>query len=107
MHQYIINASIQILPIVQDKHPYEWVDEAIAIIQNSGIKHEVGPFATVLEGTYGEVMKVLHDVNEYLYQRECNEWISNVQIQIRSKGDITGDEKTEKWLREKRGEEEK
>ena len=97
MHNYIINASIQIVPIVRDKHPYEWVDEAIAVIQQSGIKYDVGPFATVLEGTYEEVMKVVHDVNEYLYSKSCNEWISNVQIQIRSGGDITGEEKTEKF----------
>ena len=97
MHNYIINASIQIVPIVQDKHPYEWVDEAIAVIQQSGIKYDIGPFATVLEGTYGEVMKVVHDVNEYLYSKSCNEWISNVQIQIRSGGDITGEEKKEKF----------
>ena len=97
MHHYIVNASVQILPIVQDKHPYEWVDEAIAIIQQSAVKYEVGPFATVLEGTYDEVMKVIHDVNEYLYSKGCNEWISSVQIQIRSGGDITGDEKTEKF----------
>ena len=73
------------------------VDEAIAIIRRSDIKCDVGPFATVLEGTYDEVMKVIDDVNEYLYGKGCNEWISNVQIQIRSKGDITGDEKTEKF----------
>jgi uncharacterized protein (TIGR00106 family) len=97
MHNHIINASIQIVPIVQDKHPYEWVDEAIVVIQQSGIKHEVGAFATVLEGTYDEVMKVIHDLNEYLYSKHCNEWISSVQIQIRSGGDITGDEKTEKF----------
>lgn len=97
MHQFIINASIQIVPIVQDKHPYEWVDEAIAVIQNSGIKYEVGPFATVLEGRYDEVMKVIHEVNELLYQKGCAEWITNVQIQIRSKSDVTGDEKTEKF----------
>jgi len=97
MHQYTINASIQIVPIVLDKHPYQWVDEAIAIIQQSGIKYEVGPFATVLEGTYDEVMRVINQVNEYLYQKGCAEWISNLQIQIRSKGDITGDEKTEKF----------
>ena len=67
MHSHIINASIQIVPIVLDKHPYEWVDEAIAVIQRSGIKYEVSPFATVLEGTYEEVIKVIHEVNEYLY----------------------------------------
>ena len=97
MHSFIINASIQIVPIVLDKHPYDWVDEAIAIIQQSGIKFEVGPFATVIEGRYDEVMKVINDVNEYLYSKGCNEWISNVQIQIRSKGDITADEKTDKF----------
>lgn len=97
MHNYIVNASIQILPIVLDKHPYEWVDEAIAIIQQSGIKHEVGPFTTILEGTYTEVMKVINDVNEHLYTRGCHEWISGIQIQIRSGGDMTADEKTEKF----------
>lgn len=97
MHSYIINASIQIVPIVLDKHPYEWVDEAIAIIQQSGIKYEVGPFATVLEGRYEEVVKVIEMVNEYLYQKGCAEWITNLQIQIRNTGNITIQEKTEKF----------
>ena len=97
MHSFIINASIQIVPIVQDKHPYEWVDEAIEIIQQSGIKHEVGPFTTILEGTYEEVMKVIHAVNEHLYNRGCHEWISGIQIQVRSNGDMTADEKTGKF----------
>jgi uncharacterized protein (TIGR00106 family) len=97
MHNYIINASIQIVPIVLDKHPYEWVDEAIEVIQKSGIKHEVGPFATVLEGTYNEVMKVINDVNEHLLSRGCAEWITNLQIQLRSDRDITANEKTEKF----------
>src|SRR3982074_557547 len=97
MHNFIINASVQIIPVVQDKHPYEWVDEAIAIIQQSGIKYEVGPFATVLEGSYNEVMKVIHEVNEYLYSKGCAEWITNVQIQIRSGGDITSEEKIKKF----------
>ncbi|MBB1287145.1 thiamine-binding protein [Flavisolibacter sp. BT320] len=97
MHDYTINASIQLLPIVQDRHPYDWVDEAIAIIQQSGIKHEVGPFATTLEGRYAEVMEVIHRVNEHLVQNGCAEWITSLQIQIRSQGPITGSEKTEKF----------
>jgi uncharacterized protein YqgV (UPF0045/DUF77 family) len=97
MHRFIVNASIQILPVVQDRHPYEWVDEAIAIIQQSGIKHEVGPFATVVEGTYEEVMQVVNNINEYLFSLGCSEWICNAQVQIRSGGDITGDEKTVKF----------
>jgi uncharacterized protein (TIGR00106 family) len=97
MHEYIVNASLQIVPIVEDKHPYEWVDEAITIIQESGIVYEVGPFSTVLEGRYEEVMKVINDVNEYLLEKGCAEWISNIQLQVRSGGDITGDSKTAKF----------
>lgn len=97
MHLHLINASIQIVPVVLDKHPYEWVDDAISVIQRSGIKYEVGPFATVLEGTYEDVMKVIGDINEYLFQQGCAEWISNIQIQIRSIQDITSLEKTEKF----------
>jgi uncharacterized protein (TIGR00106 family) len=97
MHQFIINASIQIVPIVTDKHPYEWVDEAIGIIQQSGISYEVGPFATVLEGDYNAILEVINSVNEYLYQKGCHEWISNVQIQIRSNGPVTSLEKTQKF----------
>lgn len=97
MHQHIVNASLQVLPVVNDKHPYIWVDEAIAVIQQSGIRYEVGPFATVVEGTYDEVTSVIHAVNEYLCREGCQEWILNVQWQIRSNADITAGEKTEKF----------
>lgn len=97
MHNHTINAAIQLLPIVQDRHPYGWVDEAIAVIKDSGIKHEVGPFATVIEGSYIDVMNVVHAVNQKLVELNCSEWITSVQIQIRSNGPITGEEKTAKF----------
>lgn len=97
MHNNIVNASIQIVPVVRDKHPYKWVDEAISIIQQSGIKHEVGAFATVLEGNYNDIMTLIQNINEYLYSRGCEEWLSNIQLQIRSNSDVTIKEKTEKF----------
>lgn len=97
MHNYLINASIQVVPISTDKHPYEWVDEAIHVIANSGIKYEVGPFATILEGTYEEVFKVIHDINETLLNKGCPEWITNLQVQLRNDRDVTGDEKVDKF----------
>lgn len=99
MHQYLVNASLQIVPVVNDRHPYEWVDEAIEVIQQSGIKHDVGPFATVLEGTYAEVLAVFQSVNEHLLARSCGEWIANFQLQMRSTADITALEKTQKFSR--------
>lgn len=96
MHQFLINAAIQIVPIVNDRHPYEWVDEAIEVIKQSGIDYEVGAFATVVEGTYDSVMKVVHSVNEHLFIRSCGEWIVNLQVQLRYDRDITAVEKTAK-----------
>jgi uncharacterized protein (TIGR00106 family) len=97
MHQYLVNASIQIVPVATDRHPYEWVDEAVAIIRQSGIRHEVGPFTTFLEGTYEQVFQVIHVVNEHLLSLGCTEWISSIQLQLRNDRDITADEKTKKF----------
>lgn len=98
MHTHIVNASIQLLPIVQDKHPYEWVDEAIFVIQRAGVKYKIGPFATVLEGTYEEVMNVVNLVNEHLVNTNCSEWILSLQVNIRSNGDVTANEKVTKFI---------
>ena len=98
MHTHIINASIQILPIVEDKHPYEWVDEAIFIIQKSGVKYKIGPFATVVEGSYVQVMQVIHAINEHLVAEQCNEWITSLQLNMRSQSDITANEKVSKFV---------
>jgi uncharacterized protein (TIGR00106 family) len=97
MHSHIINASLQVVPIIQDKHPYVWVDEAIEIIRASGVKYEIGPFATVLEGSYEQVMKTIHAVNDYLQSKGCKEWICNIQLQVRHDSDITASEKTAKY----------
>lgn len=97
MHHYIINASIQVVPLAQDRHPYEWVDIAIPIIQATGIKHEVRPFSTELEGTYEQIIDVFNKVNNHLQEKGCQEWITNLQVQIRSNGDMTGEEKIEKY----------
>jgi uncharacterized protein YqgV (UPF0045/DUF77 family) len=97
MHNYIVNGTIQILPLAQDKHPYAWVDDAIEVIIASGVKYEVRPFATELEGTYDQIVKLFNDVNEHLLKLNCHEWICNLQIQIRAQGDMTADEKTAKY----------
>jgi uncharacterized protein (TIGR00106 family) len=97
MHQHTINASIQLIPVSISRHAYDWVDEAIGVIQRSGIKHEVTAFGTIVEGSYPEVMEVIHQVQEHLLQIGCEEWISQIQIQIRKDGPITGTAKTEKF----------
>ncbi len=98
MHNFIVNASIQILPLSQDRHAYEWVDEAISIIQQSGLIYEIGPFTTVVDGNYADVIKLIGAIHDHLFSLACPEWIAQVQIQIRSNGNMVGLEKTAKYL---------
>lgn len=44
-----VNVAVQVLPLVEDV--YSVVDRAIEAIAASGVRYEVGPMETVLEGT--------------------------------------------------------
>lgn len=46
----IVTVAVQVLPLTDD--PYPVVDRAIAAIQASGLKYQVCPLETVLEGTW-------------------------------------------------------
>ena len=96
-HSYIISASIQLVPIISGaKHPYEWIDEIIEIIKISGVKYEVDAFSTSLESDYKSVMSLIDNINSFLLAQKCPEWVLQVQLQLRSEGDMTSDEKTDK-----------
>jgi uncharacterized protein (TIGR00106 family) len=52
-----VNVSIEVLPLHHD--PYPIVDKAIAVIQESGVKYEVGPMETTLEGDLDELWEIV------------------------------------------------
>lgn len=97
MHDFTVSASIQILPIGTHTHPYSWVDEAIAIIQKSGLRYRVQAFDTIVEGEYPAIMALIDQINQQLCSAGCEEWITHLQIQIRSNQSITSTEKLEKY----------
>lgn len=51
-----VNVSVQVVPLHADAYPI--VDQAIAVIQQSGVKHEVGPMETTLEGELDTLLEV-------------------------------------------------
>lgn len=98
-HSYIISASLQLVPIIPGaKHPYEWIDEVIAIIKASGLQYEVGPFSTSVESDYKSVIRLIDNINSFLFTQNCPEWVLQVQLQLRSGAHITSSEKTDKHL---------
>lgn len=57
------NVSIQVLPLTKDAIPV--VDRAIRVIQDSGLRYEVGPMETTIEG---EDLDQLLDVAKAAHQ---------------------------------------
>lgn len=73
-----ISAQIQFIPLHSTK-PMAEVDAAIALIQNSGLTYEVGPFGTSIEGPKTAVQKLINDL---LSLTTCEEFLLNVQYHV-------------------------
>lgn len=97
-HLHTISAAIQLVPVESGSlHPYQWVDEVIDIIKESGLPYEVGPFSTSIDADYDSIMKVVDKINQYLLTQNCPEWLLNVQLQVRSGSAITSGDKIAKY----------
>ena len=51
-----VNVAVQVLPLAEDV--YAIVDRAIEVIAASGVKYEVGPMETVMEGPLDRLLEV-------------------------------------------------
>jgi len=51
-----LNVGVQVLPLTEDVFPI--VDKAIAVIASSGVRYEVGPMETVMEGPLDQLLDV-------------------------------------------------
>ena len=92
-----INLALQIIPKSNSEDLYTLVDEAIRVIQNSGLKYEVCPFETVIEGGYEEILKVVKDSQSACFAAGAEELLINIKMQVRKDGDVSIDEKTGKY----------
>lgn len=92
-----INAAIQIIPKSKEGHIYDIIDEAIAVIQNSGLKYMVTPMETVIEGRYIEVFEVMQKAQEVALAAGADELLVNIKLHIRKGKDVTFEEKVEKY----------
>lgn len=93
-----VNLAIQVLPIgiAKDK-AYALVDVAIAAIQQSGLKHEVTAFETVVEGSYERVMQLLADIQDACKNAGADELLINMKLQRNFERDVAIEDKTDKY----------
>ena len=93
----IINLGIQIVPKSKGLDSYWLVDQAIEVIQKSGVKHVVTPFETVMEGTQDELMSIARDAQQAVLDAGADEVLVYYRMQIRKDKDVSIEDKTGKY----------
>jgi uncharacterized protein YqgV (UPF0045/DUF77 family) len=91
-----INAAIQLLPLSTVENRYDIVDNAILIIQQSGLHFKVCPFETVVEGNSQSVYQLIEKIQSEILRNGCDELILNVKIHAANR-DLSFNEKLAKY----------
>lgn len=89
--------SIQIIPKTKNgEDTIPFIDEAIQVIINSGVKYQVNPLETTMEGELTELLKVIEKMNQRMVELGCPSVISQIKIFYQPSG-ASMDKLTEKY----------
>lgn len=91
-----INVSLQVLPRVSDDRIYDVVDKVIEYIASCGVKYEVGPMETTMEGELDTLMEIVKKAQEICIKEGATRVMSMVKIDYKPEG-VTMDEKVGKY----------
>lgn len=93
-----VNVSLQILPNVSDARIYDVVDKVIELIDESGVKYEVGAMETTMEGELDFLLEIVKKAQDICVKEGATRVISMVKIDYKQEG-VTMDEKIGKYRR--------
>jgi uncharacterized protein (TIGR00106 family) len=73
-----VNVAVEVLPLCAD--PFPVVDRAIAVIQSSGVKHEVGPMETTMEGDLDQLLEIAKRAHEACFVEGVDKVVTFIKI---------------------------
>ena len=91
-----INLSLQVLPVVSDSEIYPVVDKVIEYIKSTGVKYEVGPMETTMEGDLDFLLEVVKKAQDICVQEGAERVVSIIKIDYKPEG-VTINEKVHKY----------
>lgn len=94
--EHQVHVAIQIVPISRE-HPYPIIDKAIAVIEKSGVDYRVGAMETVMQGDYRQLMAIAQEAQDVCLQAGAEEVVVTIKVHARKNGDVTWEEKLEKY----------
>lgn len=91
-----VNVSLQVIPNVPEERIYPVVDKVIEMIDKSGVKYEVGPMETTMEGELDTLLEIVKKAQEICVSEGASRVASVVKIDYKEEG-VTIDEKISKY----------
>ncbi len=73
-----ITLSFEVIPICDD--PYPVVDKAIDVVQRSGVKYEVGPHETTMEGELDQLLEIAKAGHRACFEAGARRVITFIKI---------------------------
>jgi len=89
-----ITVSFEVIPLCDD--PYHVVDKAIEVVQRSGVKYEVGPHETTMEGELDRLLEIVKEGHRACFEAGAQRVITFVKI-VDAVGGTTIAEKVAKY----------
>lgn len=90
------NLSLQILPVVDEEKIYDVVDRVINAIASTGLRYEVGPMETTIEGDLDALLELVKKSLEICKDLGIPRTAAVVKIDYKP-GGVTIDEKISKY----------
>lgn len=91
-----VNVSLQVLPVVEEERIYPVVDKVIEYISSCGVKYQVGPMETTMEGELDVLLDIVKKAQEICIEQGAARVASVVKIDYKPEG-VTMDEKVHKY----------
>lgn len=95
-HASTVNVGLQVLPVVDEEQVYPVVDKVIEMIAASGVRYEVGPMETTMEGDLDTLLDLVKKAQHLCIELGAGGVMSIVKIHYKPKG-VTIDEKVGKY----------
>jgi len=80
MNQLIVEIETLPSPEGTSHNKYHFVEEAISLVEKSGLKYEVGPLGTTIEGNPDEVWSLLRRMHEASIRAGAEKVHTNIKL---------------------------
>lgn len=77
-----IIAQFKVVPIGRGESLSGYVAECVSIVERSGLKYQLTPMATVVEGDFDEVMAVIAQCHKHV-RKQSNRVVTSIEIDDR------------------------